>query len=114
MAKNWKDRLGIVYSTNPDYSYEKDEGQDEETLSPSKQTLIISLDKKQRKGKSVTLISGFTGTEEALAELGRKLKTRLGVGGSVKDGKVIIQGDFRDKVMELLKKDGYQVKKSGG
>jgi translation initiation factor 1 len=107
MEKDWKDRLGIVYSTNPDFEYQKDEEPEAETLPPEKQKLIISLDKKQRKGKKVTLVTGFIGTEEDLKDLGRKIKVKLGVGGSVKDGEIIIQGDFRDRVREILKSDGY-------
>jgi translation initiation factor 1 len=114
MVKDWKERLGIVYSTNPEFQYQKDEIPDEDTLPPEQQNLIISLDKKQRKGKSVTLISGFVGQEQDLKELGKKLKVRLGVGGSVKNGKILIQGDLRDKAMEILKSENYQVKRSGG
>jgi translation initiation factor 1 len=114
MPKDWKDRLGVVYSTNPEFQYRKDEKQEQETLPPSQQKLIVSLDKKQRKGKSVTLIVGFIGKEDDLKELGKKLKTKLGVGGSAKDGEILIQGDFRERVMEMLKADGYQAKRSGG
>lgn len=114
MPKDWKDRLGIVYSTDPDFQYRKDEVPEEDTLPPSEQKLKIRLDKKQRKGKSVTLISGFVGKEDDLKELGKKLKTKLGVGGSVKDGEIIIQGDFRDRAMEILNAEGYVVKRSGG
>ena len=109
MAKDWKDRLGIVYSTNPDFEYQKEEHPQEETLSPDRQKLLVSLDKKQRKGKKVTLISGFIGTEEDLKELGKRLKVKLGVGGSAKDGEILIQGDLREKVKEILKQDGYRV-----
>jgi translation initiation factor 1 len=114
MPKDWKDRLGIVFSTNPDFQYDKSSEPEEETLAPPRQTLIVSLDKKQRKGKAVTLISGFTGKDEDLFELGRKLKTKLGVGGSVKDGEILIQGDLRNKVAEILGKEGYKLKRSGG
>lgn len=114
MSKDWKDRPGIVFSTNPDFEYRNDREPEPETLPPAGQTLIISLDRKQRKGKSVTLIAGFIGREEDLADLGRRLKTRLGTGGSVKDGEILIQGDFRDKLAEILKSDGYKVKRSGG
>ncbi len=114
MAKDWKDRLGVVYSTNPDYSYDKDENKEKETLPPHQQNLRVSLDKKKRKGKSVTLITGFVGSEEDLKTLAKILKTKCGVGGSAKDDEIIIQGDFREKVMQILLDDGYKVKKSGG
>jgi len=114
MANDWKERLGMVYSTNPDYQYETNSGGDAETLPPQKQNLYVQLDKKQRKGKSVTLISGFVGKEDDLKELAKMLKTKCGVGGSSKDGEILIQGDFCSKVIDLLKSTGYKVKRSGG
>lgn len=104
---DWKKRLNIVYSTNPDYHYNDDNTQDDETLDKGKQLLRISLDKRNRKGKAVTLITGFIGSEEDLQELGKLLKTKCGVGGSAKDGEIIVQGDNRQKVLEILQKEGY-------
>ena len=104
---DWKDRLNVVYSTNPDFKYETDSDDEEETLPNEKQQLRISLDKRNRGGKMVTLITGFIGTEDDLQFLGKMLKVKCGVGGSAKDGEIIIQGDFRKKVLELLLKDNY-------
>jgi translation initiation factor 1 len=114
MAKDWKERLGMVYSTNPEYQYDYNQEEEAETLEPSKQNLKVQRDKKQRKGKTVTLITGFIGKEDDLKELGKELKSKCGVGGSVKDGEIIIQGDFVDRVMALLNEKGYKVKKVGG
>ena len=114
MAKDWKDRLGMVYSTNTEFEFEYDRKEEQETLEPKQQNLKVSFDKKGRKGKVVTLITGFVGTENDLKELGKLLKTKCGVGGSAKDSEILIQGDFRDKIMDILTKAGYKVKKSGG
>ncbi len=105
---DWKKRLDIVYSTNPDYHY-KQEGDEEEVVTPpnEKQLLRVSLDKRNRKGKAVTLVTGFIGSDEDLQELGKLLKTKCGVGGSVKDGEILIQGDHREKVLTILQKEGY-------
>ena len=97
---DWKDRLNIVYSTNPDYNYEEGNGEETETLPKEKQLLRISLDKRNRKGKAGTLITGFIGTTEDLEQLGKFLKVKCGVGGSAKDGEIIVQGDFRNKILE--------------
>ncbi len=104
---DWKDRLNVVYSTNPDFKYEKEENIEEDTQDKAKQQLRISLDKRNRKGKAVTLITGFIGTIADLEELGKFLKVKCGVGGSAKDGEIIVQGDFRNKILELLQKEGY-------
>ena len=112
MADNdWKKRLGVVFSTNPDFTYEEEAVQEEVTLEPSKQNLIVSIDRKGRGGKQVTLVSGFVGSSDDLAELGRTLKVKCGVGGSAKDGELTIQGDFRDRVVALLKDMGYKAKR---
>ena len=115
MKKNdWKDRLNVVYSTNPDFGYEMDNDEEQVTLDKDKQNLRVSIDKKNRGGKVVTLVTGFIGTEDELKELGKLLKTKCGVGGSAKDGEIIVQGDFKQKVLELLKKEGYTKTKPVG
>ena len=112
MADNdWKKRLGVVFSTNPDFNYEEESEEAPQTLEPSRQNLIVSIDRKGRGGKQVTLVTGFVGTSDDLAELGRTLKVKCGVGGSAKDGEITIQGDFRDRVVALLKDMGYKAKR---
>ncbi len=114
MANNdWKSRLGTVYSTNPDFKYTTCEQPEAELLPPARQQLRVWLDRRQRAGKTATLVRGFVGPEEALQELARMLKTRCGVGGAAKEGEIIIQGDHRDRVVELLVKAGYGCKKAG-
>lgn len=114
MAQDWKERLGVVYSTNPDFNFKKDEETQQETLPPKQQNLRVMLDRKQRKGKVVTLIEGFIGTNDDLNALAKQLKTKCGVGGTAKDGQIIIQGDFCQKIIDLLINDGYKVKRAGG
>jgi translation initiation factor 1 len=109
-----QNRTGVVYSTNPDFSYQSNEPTEATTLPPQQQQLRVQLDKKQRGGKQVTLVTGFIGTDADLQVLGKLLKTKCGVGGSAKDGEVVVQGDFRDKVLEVLLKEGYKAKKAGG
>ena len=111
MTDDWKKKLGAatVYSTNPDFKFETEE-EETETLPNNKQQLIVSIDKKQRKGKTVTLVEGFIGKTEDLEALAKLLKTKCGVGGSAKDGEIVIQGDFKQKVKEILEKEGYKVK----
>ena len=107
---DWKDRLGVVYSTSDEFAYEYEEEQQDDTLPPAQQRLRVTLDKKKRAGKQVTLISGFVGREDDLKALAKWLKSKCGVGGSAKQGEIIIQGDFRERVRQLLMAEGYRVK----
>jgi len=112
MADNdWKTRLGMVYSTNPDFAYRHEEREEAGTFPPARQRLVVSIDRRQRAGKQVTLIAGFVGTVADLQELGKSLKTKCGAGGAAKDGEIMIQGDFRDRVVELLTAAGYNAKR---
>jgi translation initiation factor 1 len=104
---------GIVYSTNPDFKFGQ-EAVSQVTLPPNQQTLYIWLDSKARKGKTVTLVKGFKGTEQDLENLARQIKSLCGTGGSAKGGEIIIQGDFREKIILFLNKEGYKTKKAGG
>ncbi|MFT6816138.1 MAG: translation initiation factor 1 [Sphingobacteriales bacterium] len=114
VKKNKKERVNVVYSTNSNFNYEEDDDEDQDTLAPESQLLKILIDKKQRKGKAVTIVSGFVGTLDDLKTLGKELKIKCGVGGSIKDGEIIIQGEFRDQVTTLLQKAGYKTKRVGG
>lgn len=113
MADNdWKSRLGVVYSTNSDFSYQNEDHEEEaETLPPSKQKLIVKIDRRNRGGKQVTLVTGFRGTSDDLEKLGKELRTKCGTGGSAKEGEIVIQGDFRDRVVSLLVSAGYNAKR---
>src|SRR5262245_38423251 len=114
MSNKNKNKSGIVYSTNPDFREKPDSSGEHETLKPAQQDLRVMHDRKQRAGKTVTLVTGFIGSESDLEALGKMLKTKCGTGGSVKDGEILIQGEFRDKVLKLLLDAGYRAKGSGG
>lgn len=105
---DWKNRLGVLYSTNPDFDYTTDKVEEATTLPPDKQRLRLSLSKKQRGGKEVSLITGFVGTTEDLEALGKLLRQRCGVGGSAKDGEILVQGDQREKLRKILLELGYR------
>jgi len=109
-----KNITGVVYSTDPNFQYAFEGSKEQETLPPQQQDLRIFIEKKHRGGKTANIIKGFIGKQEDLESLGKFLKTKLGVGGSAKDGEIIIQGDFRDKIVELLLSKGYKSKKAGG
>jgi len=113
-SKKFNSLEGIVFSTNPEQQYQNYNHIEEDTPDPKSQDLRISLDKKQRAGKAVTLITGFKGSLNDLEGLGKKLKQKCGVGGSVKSGAILIQGDFMAKIIDILVADGYKVKKVGG
>ena len=111
---DWKNREGIVYSTSTDFDYNYQATGNQATLPPSQQNLKVQLDKSGRPGKQVTLVSGFLGTPEDLELLTKLLKTKCGVGGSCKEGEILIQGEHRDKIVDILTKAGYKAKKAGG
>ncbi|MCC5938228.1 MAG: translation initiation factor [Lunatimonas sp.] len=113
-SNDWKKRDGVVYSTSEDFDFDDNKDGDGVTLPPQQQRLHIQLDKKARGGKQVTLVTGFEGIEEDLKALGKAIKIKCGVGGNVKDGEILIQGDFRDKILDFLTAEGYKVKKVGG
>ena len=109
MAKKINDKRGFVFSTDPNFKFEEDDVQPQETLPAAQQKLKIKLDTKRRAGKAVTLVEGFAGKENDAEELGKKLKNFCGTGGSVKDFEIIIQGDQRDKVLQWLLKNDYKL-----
>jgi translation initiation factor 1 len=114
MAKKDKSRINVVYSTNPNFNYEQEDEGEQDALPYNQQTLYVSIDRKNRAGKEVTLIEGFVGSDDEAKEIGKTLKTKCGVGGSVKDNEIIVQGNFRDKIVLELQKMGFGVKKKGG
>ena len=112
MGKNNKKRKGVMYSTHPDFEYEYEED-GMETIANNQQNLKVCIDK-HRAGKIAVIIKDFVGTKDDLKSLGKMIKTKCGVGGSAKKGEIIIQGNVRDKVMEILEKEGYKYKRVGG
>lgn len=111
---DWKSREGVVYSTSSDFNYSYESSENQTTLPPQQQNLKVQLDKSGRAGKQVTLVSGFVGTQDDLELLTKLLKTKCGVGGSCKEGEILIQGDAREKAVQILTKEGYKVKRVGG
>ena len=109
MTNDWKDRLGVVFSTDPDFKYEHNKAEEPDTLPPEKQRLKVKIDRKRRKGKVVTIVSGFVGRAEDLKELARLLKTKCGVGGTAKDGEIIIQGEWLEKIKIILTNNNYGI-----
>jgi translation initiation factor 1 len=114
MAKKQQKIQNVVYSTNPNFAYEFEQSDDLQTLPPQQQRLYVSIDRKQRAGKEVTLVEGFVGAEEDLKDLGKLLKSKCGVGGSVKDQEILIQGNFKQKIFDLLLKEGFSQTKQKG
>lgn len=112
MKKNdWKKREGVVYSTDPGFSFQYSQKDESTTPGPSKQNLVVSLDKSMRAGKQVTLVEGFVGTSADLDALTKDLKTACGAGGSSKDGVILIQGDKRDNIVRILGEKGFRARK---
>lgn len=111
---DWKKRDGMVYSTSDSFEFQHESNDEQDSMAPNQQNLKVMLDKKARAGKKVTLIEGFIGNDIELAVLGKLLKNKCGVGGSAKDGEILIQGDHRDKVVQILQSEGYKAKKAGG
>lgn len=114
MSKKNKNIQGIVYSTASDFSYDYEQAAEAETLPPQQQNLKVMIDRKNRGGKEATLVTGFVGTDTDLQALGKLLKSKCGVGGSAKDGEIIVQGNHADKVLQLLLQQGYKAKRAGG
>ena len=114
MSKKKNNRVDVVYSTNPNFSYEMEQEEEQETLDPKNQLLYVSIDRKNRGGKEATLVEGFVGEQDDLNDLGKTLKSKCGVGGSSKDGVIIIQGNFKQKIADLLTQMEYKVKMKGG
>jgi translation initiation factor 1 len=114
MKKQKAKPIGVVYSTNDSFGYQYEQEQQATTLPINQQQLYVQLDRKQRAGKQVTLVSGFVGTQEDLSDLAKELKTKCGVGGSCKDSQIIIQGDFAQKIIDILCSKGYKTKRKGG
>lgn len=114
MSKKQQKFQNVVYSTNPNFNYEIEQTDDIQTLPHQQQRLYVSIDRKQRAGKEVTLVEGFVGADEDLKDLGKLLKSKCGVGGSVKDNEILIQGNFKQKIFELLLKEGYSQTKQKG
>ena len=109
-----KNITGVVYSTNPDFQYSYENKSEPETLPPPQQDLRVFIERKHRGGKTANIIKGFIGKQEDMDILCKFLKTKLGVGGTAKEGEILIQGDFRDKIIDLLLSKGYKAKKAGG
>lgn len=107
-GNDWKARLGMVYSTNPDYEFDTGETEEPDTLPKEAQQLRVSIERKNRGGKTVTVVKGFVGQADDLKELGRMLKSKCGVGGAVKDGEILIQGEWKERIITLLRAEGWK------